>query len=443
MHLQPHYKIIPTGEQRLVSLFQKMTEGEKYSFLFESAEDTGESGRYSYFGYDPMELFIFPVGGERNPLLILKDYVENISYEVSKGLPNLQCGLVGYFSYELVRHFEKITLPDADFSVPEGIFFLPKNIVIFDHLEQVVIFVSYSEYDLNALLDRYESVKDNELVLKDSQTKFSVEEMLSEDAFRNVVAIAQEKIRAGDIFQVVLSREFRAKTDLEPIALYAKLRISNPSPYLFYLHFPEFCIVGSSPETLVKLEKNEIVVRPIAGTRPRGKNVFEDAVLEKELKADIKEVAEHMMLVDLGRNDVGKVSVGGSVHVTKLMEVVKYSHVMHLVSEVRGLRSADKSMFDIFASAFPAGTLTGAPKIRAMEIITKLEHVQRGVYGGAVGYFDLSGDMDFAIAIRTMVYRDGAISVRAGAGIVYDSSPQKEAEECRHKANGPLTILSR
>ena len=214
-----------------------------------------------------------------------------------------------------------------------------------------------------------------------------------------------------------------------------------PSPYMYYLQYPDFSVIGSSPETLIKTQDDEIVLRPIAGTRRRGRDDNEDKKMEEELKNDTKEQAEHMMLVDLGRNDVGRVAQAGTVEVTQLMEVEKFSHVMHLVSEVRGKRKKNSSLFDIFKAAFPAGTLTGAPKIRAMEIIADLEKAPRGIYGGAVGYFDLSGDMDFAIAIRTMVYRSGVVTLRAGAGIVYDSIPELEDKECHNKAAAPLTAL--
>lgn len=440
--MKPSFQKLICDSETPVSLFTKLAFRHPYAFLLESAEPHEKVGRYSVIGFDTLKLFVFPANGKANTLKILQKAFDEFSYEANPELPRLQAPLVGYFSYETARHFENFNLP-LQHEIPEGIFFLPKNLLIFDHFERTLTAIAYDKKNLKKLLAAIEQLKYLASPAPLPPTSYrSTALPLSSDHFQNLVSSAKENICSGDVVQIVLSQNFQAKTNAPPFDLYRRLRILSPSPYMYYLQYPDFSIIGSSPETLVRTEGEDILIRPIAGTHRRGKTPEEDDRLMEDLKNDIKEQAEHMMLVDLGRNDVGRVAEPGSVRVTRLMEIEKYSHVMHLVSEVRGKRQQENSLFDIFQATFPAGTLTGAPKIRAMELIAEFEKQPRGIYGGAVGYFDLSGNMDFAIAIRTMLYRNGAVNLRAGAGIVYDSIPAHEHQECLNKAQGPLTSLS-
>lgn len=438
--MHPYFQKLICDSETPVSLYTKLALRHPYAFLLESAEPHEKVGRYSVIGFDVEKLFIFPAAGKQNPLKVLRKAFKEFQYEPQPDLPRLQAPLVGYFSYETVRHFENLNLP-LQHEIPEGIFFLPKNLLLFDHFERTLTAITYDEKNLKKLITEIKQLKNLAGPLPLHSTPYrSTTLPLSSGHFENLVLAAKENICAGDVVQIVLSQNFQAQTSVLPFDLYRSLRILSPSPYMYYLQYPDFSIIGSSPETLVRTEGEDIVIRPIAGTRRRGKTPEEDARLMEDLKNDIKEQAEHMMLVDLGRNDVGRVAEPGSVRVTRLMELEKYSHVMHLVSEVRGKRG-HADLFEIFKSAFPAGTLTGAPKIRAMELISEFEKQPRGIYGGAVGYFDLSGNMDFAIAIRTMLYQNGIVNLRAGAGIVYDSVPTKENLECHNKARGPLSTI--
>lgn len=441
--MKPHYKTIVCDTETPVTLYSKLAQKHAYAFLLESAQSHENIGRYSIIGFEPQELHVFPVNGDKNPLNELKNAYEKFSFMPNPDLPRIQAPFVGYFSYETTRHFENIKLPTENALIPEGIFFLPKNLLIFDHFKRTITAITYEEKQLSKLLLDIENIKsaENPKGIFAPQTHSAALNNNNEN-FEKLVSRAKENICEGEIFQIVLCQTFQQKTQEAPFNLYRKLRLISPSPYMYYLQYPDFSIIGSSPETLVRTENDEIVIRPIAGTRRRGRDDKEDKKLEEELKNDIKEQAEHMMLVDLGRNDVGRIAQDGTVKVTRMLEVEKFSHVMHMVSEVRGKRKTDSSLFDIFKAAFPAGTLTGAPKIRAMEIIADMEKIPRGIYGGAVGYFDLSGDMDFAIAIRTMIYRKGIVTLRAGAGIVYDSTPAFENKECCNKASAPLTALT-
>lgn len=461
LSMKPYFQKLICDTETPVSLYKKLAQGHTYAFLLESAESHERFGRYSFIGFDPLHIFIFPAGGHKNPLSILQKAYEEIVYTPDPNLPNLQAGFVGYFSYETVRHFEKLKLPTDTSDIPEGIFFLPRYLLIFDHFEHTLTLVAYSKEDLERLhKDVLRVIPDetpSSFMSSSAPPRLAgglamagkAEDLLDSPVrpendkshFQSIVLTAQERICAGETFQIVLSQLFQQKTEIPPFDLYRRLRVLSPSPYMYYLQYQNFSVIGSSPETLVRTEGDEIILRPIAGTRRRGRTEEEDSFFEDEMKNDIKEQAEHMMLVDLGRNDIGRIAKQGSVRVTRLMEIEKYSHVMHLVSEVRGKRAADRSLFDIFKASFPAGTLTGAPKIRAISIIAELEKQPRGIYGGAVGYFDLSGNMDFAIAIRTMVYKNKTVSLRAGAGIVYDSKPELEHKECCNKAKGPLSAV--
>ena len=456
--MKPHYKTIICDTETPVSLYSKLAQHHAYAFLLESAEPHQNIGKYSIIGFEPQELLIFPVNGKKNPLDAMKKAYEKFSFTPNPDLPRIQAPFVGYFSYGTARHFENIELPTKNAEIPEGIFFLPKNLLIFDHFKRTLTAISYDKKQLEKLLKDIKNIKyapnpkeifepqgaseanDNDKGLNRPKGETVTQNVTSRN-FEKLVSKTKENIYAGEIFQIVLCQTFQQKTEESPFDLFRILRRISPSRYMYYLQYPDFSVIGSSPETLIKTQDDEIVLRPIAGTRRRGRDDNEDKKMEEELKNDTKEQAEHMMLVDLGRNDVGRVAQAGTVEVTQLMEVEKFSHVMHLVSEVRGKRKKNSSLFDIFKAAFPAGTLTGAPKIRAMEIIADLEKAPRGIYGGAVGYFDLSGDMDFAIAIRTMVYRSGVVTLRAGAGIVYDSIPELEDKECHNKAAAPLTAL--
>jgi anthranilate synthase component 1 len=444
--MKPYFRKLVCDSETPVSIFTKLALKRPYAFLLESAEPHEKAGRYSVIGFDAQKLFVFPANGTANLLKILQAAFEEFSYKANPELPRLQAPLVGYFSYEVARHFENLKIP-LQREIPEGIFFLPKNLLLFDHFERTLTAIAYDEQNLKNLIAEIEQLKHlpgpSPSILNTPPSILNTPPSILNTPpshFQNLVSAAKENICAGDVVQIVLSQNFQAKTNTPPFDLYRRLRILSPSPYMYYLQYPDFSIIGSSPETLVRTEDEDIVIRPIAGTRRRGKTPEEDARLAENLKQDIKEQAEHMMLVDLGRNDIGRVAEPGSVKVTRLMELEKYSHVMHLVSEVRGKRG-DAGLFEIFKAAFPAGTLTGAPKIRAMELIAEFEKQPRGIYGGAVGYFDLSGNMDFAIAIRTMLYQNGIVNLRAGAGIVYDSVPANENLECHNKARGPLTAL--
>lgn len=442
--LKPHFQKFICDQETPISLFHKFAQNHDYAFLFESAEIKKGFGQYSFIGFDPLLLHIFEAGAKANPLHELEKSYENIQYENQVNLPNFQGGFVGYFSYEVVRHFESLNLPIDKTKIPEGIFYLPKNLLIFDHFEQTLTLIVYNEEDLAKLINEYKStVSSSKLPDFSADTNPPAKtSTLADHSFEDLVLKAKENIVAGEVFQIVLSQEFTQKTTLQPLEIYRRLRKTSPTPYMYFLKFPEFSIIGSSPETLVKIDQNEVIIHPIAGTRRRGKDDLEDQKLEEELKNDIKEKAEHMMLVDLGRNDLGKIAIPGTIKINNLMSIQKFDQVMHMVSEIIGTRDPKKSIFDVFQATFPAGTLTGAPKVRAMEIIAKLEKVPRGIYGGAVGYFGFNGNMDFAIAIRTMLYKDGQIYLRAGAGIVYDSLPKNENSECQNKAKGPLKSLT-
>ncbi|PJC36659.1 anthranilate synthase component I [Candidatus Peregrinibacteria bacterium CG_4_9_14_0_2_um_filter_53_11] len=460
--MRPHHITYHCDTETPITLFAKMAEEESYAFLFESAESHTTVGRYSFIGFDQRQTHVFESGGETNPLDTLRRAAYELNYEASDELPRLQAGFVGFMSYETIRHFEKLDLPLNGTSTPEAIFFLPRFLVVFDHLKRTVTLIAYAEDELTVLKDLFARAltRQNPTALAqraggseeteaemevETAKKKDFEELLGQNSaqeFEKLVRQAQEDICAGEIFQVVLSQEFSAPTSLSALELYRRLRVTAPSPYLFNLRLPSFSVVGSSPETLVRVEEGEMIIRPIAGTRRRGETLQADEELEADLLSDEKECAEHMMLVDLGRHDVGRVCEPGSVRMTQLMQPERFSHLIHLVSEVRGRLTKECDIFEAFRASFPAGTLTGAPKIRAMQLIADYEKTPRGIYGGAVGYFGLNETMDFAIAIRTMIHEKGSVKLRAGAGIVYDSQPTNEYHECLNKARGPLSSLT-
>ncbi|HLZ18600.1 MAG TPA: anthranilate synthase component I, partial [Smithellaceae bacterium] len=367
------------------------------------------------------------------------------------GLPRFFGGAVGYVGYDMVRYFEKLpAAPPDDLNLDESVFVISDSLVIFDNTRHTikVVACAYTEGP-ESPEEAYKEAcrKIDEMVslllapaaapaAMEPTNGVAFESNMTSDQFKAMVEKAKDYIAAGDIIQVVLSQRFSTTCQADPVDLYRALRYINPSPYLFFLKLDDLTMIGSSPEVMVRLEQADVELRPIAGTRRRGKTEQEDRALADELLSDEKERAEHVMLVDLGRNDLGRIAETGTVQVNQYMVVEKYSHVMHLVSNVRAQLAKGKDAFDVLAATFPAGTLSGAPKVRAMQIIDELEIVRRGPYGGAVGYFSFSGNMDLCITIRTMVIRDGKIYVQAGAGIVYDSQPESEHQETINKSRG-------
>lgn len=466
-NLIPVYREILADIETPVSVLMKL-QAKEHVYLLESVEGGEKWGRYSFIGTDAG--VVFQVRGadviiteknrvakrphNGNPLQYLRDLLSRYKPVAIPGLPRFYGGAVGYFGYDMVRYFEKLPgdQPD-DLNLDEAVFVISDAMMIFDNVRHTIKIVAcaFTE-DADSLEEAYAaSCKKIAAMIetlsqpavhqeKDAEEtgEVSFRSNMTEAQFEAVVDKAKEYITAGDIIQVVLSQRFEADYRSNPVDLYRALRFVNPSPYLFFLKLNNLILIGSSPEVMVRLEEQTMELRPIAGTRKRGLTEQEDRALADELLSDEKERAEHVMLVDLGRNDLGRVARSGSVQVNQYMVVEKYSHVMHLVSNVRAELAKGKDAFDVMAATFPAGTLTGAPKIRAMEIIDELEPIQRGTYGGAVGYFSFSGNMDFCITIRTMLLKEGKLYIQAGAGIVYDSVPEKEHQESLNKARGLL-----
>lgn len=451
-----------------VAAFAALAHGEPHAFLLESVIGGEMWAAASFVGGRPHAVVSVDLGGvtvswrdgreERHdasdPTVALKQLLGRFRGTAVAGLPRFFGGLVGYLSYDLVRAFERLPAcaPDA-LGLPEGLLVLSDEIVVFDNFRRTVkptVMALLAPGEQGAEQAYAQACARAEDLCRRLRQPVHLPELepkatgqadvlpsstFLRDDFYAAVRRARETIAAGDVVQVVLSQRFRLpRVGVDPFSLYRALRILNPSPYLYYLQFPEVVVAGASPEVMVRLDGEHVLVRPIAGTRRRGGSAEEDARLEAELRADPKERAEHVMLVDLGRNDVGRVCRPGTVRVTELMAVEHYSHVMHLVSEVEGELAAGRNAWDVLRATFPAGTLTGAPKIRAMEIIEELEPCRRGIYGGAVGYVSYSGHMDLAIAIRTLVVAEDAILAQAGAGVVFDSSPEREYEETVEKA---------
>ncbi len=445
-----------------ISAYRKIANGD-FSFLLESVEGGEKWGRYSFLGSSPSSLFrsrgskveiirdgkVIQEENEADPLVALERFLGKYRPVLPGTLPRFFGGAVGYIHYDVIRAFERIPerLPQNPAPV-EICLMITDTLLIFDNLKQKVQIIANVFLDEEpSLPEAYSKAEEkiHQLIAQlrapafRSLTRLSsgpsgLRSNVSREEFMRGVDQAKEYIRAGDIIQVVLSQRFTTELRCDPFDVYRALRSINPSPYLFYLQMKDAVLLGASPEVMVRLEGDEIELRPLAGTRRRGKTREEDLALEKDLLADEKERAEHIMLVDLGRNDVGRVAEIGSVEVTELMGVERYSHVMHIVSHVRGKLAQGKTSFDVFRAAFPAGTVAGAPKIRAMEIIEELETVRRGPYAGAVGYFGFSGNMDTCIAIRSILIEGGEAHIQAGAGIVADSDPAKEFEETLNKA---------
>lgn len=476
----PVYKEILGDLETPLSAFVKIADNEPNAFLLESVEGGERWARYSFIGLEPELLFRSKgktaeliQGGmlkrrniERDPLQLIKEIMKEERPVKVEGLPRFAGGAVGYIAYDCVRFFERLpTIAQDELGCFDVSFMFPSLLLAFDnvrHTVKVIAPVSVKEresagemydYAVNAIEAVIEQLK------KPAQNKAlalispQIEEISSpnelnfisnftRDEYYRVVEKCLEYIRAGDIIQVVPSQRFRSPAMVNPLNLYRALRHINPSPYMFFLKLGAEILVGSSPEVMLRVEERVATLRPIAGTRRRGSTPEEDRALEEELRNDPKERAEHVMLVDLGRNDLGRVSETGTVKVEDYMTVERYSHVMHLVSSVTGRLMGDKDAFDAVRASFPAGTLTGAPKIRAMEIIEELEPSRRGVYGGAVGYFGYDGDMDMCITIRTALLRDGIINIQAGGGVVADSSPEFEYQETLNKARGLMRAVA-
>ncbi len=458
-----------------VAVYERLAAKEPYAFLLESVEGGERFGRYSFVGRKPHAVFqckegqiTYRVGTKtykhtaQNPLQELKALFAEFRSPELPGLPRFWGGAVGYWDYDTVRFFERLPRDKPDLlKLPTGAFQLSGELVILDRFAQTAqvisnIHIGKSQKTPAALMRLYKQAqKSIERQMADlkrppakpRRLKKSAGALLrptvTEAQYANAVRKAQDYIRAGDIIQVVLSQRWSVEGTQNPFSVYRALRLVNPSPYMYLLHFPEVDIVGSSPELLVRKEQTHAQTRPIAGTRPRGRTPEEDEALAKELLSDPKERAEHLMLVDLGRNDLGRVCKPGSVRVPELMKIENYSHVMHIVSSVTGELTPKANVFDLFQACFPAGTVSGAPKIRAMEIIDELEPFKRGPYAGAVGYFSFSGNMDMAITIRTLVFVKGKAYLQAGAGIVAESVPAREFKECEHKAAAMLAALKK
>ena len=455
-----------------VSAFLKLADGRPNSFLFESVEGGATIGRYSFLGCKPdliwrcrdgraeinrkahYDLQSFePLAGP--PLETLRDLVAESRIDLPDGVPPMASALVGYMGYDMVREMER--LPDDNpevLHVPEALFLRPSVIAVFDRVEDLITVFSPiwpdPELGARAAYDQACERLSNMVVDFERSLPYRREPVeaaaelpeptsnMTREEFHAMVEAGKEYIFAGDIFQVVLSQRFSLPFSLPPFSLYRALRRLNPSPFLFFLDLGGFSIVGSSPEVLVRLRDNEVTIRPLAGTRPRGRNAEEDLRLSEELLADPKERAEHLMLLDLGRNDVGRVAQVGSVKVTEQFAVEHYSHVMHIVSNVIGQLAEGEDAMSALIAGFPAGTVSGAPKVRAMEIIDELETDRRSTYAGTVGYFGAGGAMDTCIALRTALVKDGVIHVQAGGGIVADSDPEAEYEESRNKARAVI-----
>ena len=451
----PVYREVRADLETPVSAFLKVARG-PYSFLLESVEGGERQGRYSFIGTEPYRVYAAQ-HAQGDPLTVVQQELGRFQAVDVPGLPRFHGGAVGYLGYEAVTHFEpRVPLGKRDvLGLPESWLMFTDTLLVFDHVKHTIKAVTHVRLDgdIDAAY-RQGQAKIDELIARLGQPLGALpyvahagvrgREVTSnwqQAEFMAAVRRAKEYITAGDVIQVVLSQRFTRETGAHPFEVYRSLRAINPSPYLLYLQFGETTIVGSSPELLVNIEDGVVEVHPIAGTRRRGEDALEDARLAKELIHDPKEIAEHVMLLDLGRNDVGRVAATGSVQVTQRLDLEYYSHVMHIVSHVQGRLREGMSAYDALRSSFPAGTVSGAPKIRAMEIIAELEPDQRGPYAGGVGFFDFSGNIETCITIRTLVMQGGLAHVQAGAGIVYDSDPEREYEECRQKARALLAAI--
>ncbi|HID08088.1 MAG TPA: anthranilate synthase component I [Armatimonadetes bacterium] len=469
-NLIPVYREILADLETPVSAFLKFG-AHPYSFLLESVEGGETVARYSFLGTDPFmamwskgrtvyiqregECETHQLHSNEDPLHVLKRLMSQFKFVPLPDLPRFCGGAVGYLAYDMVRFFERLpVMTEDDLNLPDCYFLFTDTVLIFDHLMRKIKVLVNARIEgdpkvaYERAVEKIESaiwtLRHAPLNLPDEPTanvSTSVSSNMARDYFEDIVRRAKDYIAAGDCIQVVLSQRFHTPIHVDKFNIYRALRSINPSPYMFYLTFGDLCLIGSSPEILVTCIEGHVRTRPLAGTRPRGKTVEEDEQLERELLSDPKECAEHIMLVDLGRNDIGRVCKIGTVHVTELMQVERYSHVMHIYSNVEGELDSRYDNYDLLRASFPAGTVSGAPKIRAMEIIEELEPTRRGPYAGAVGYFSFSGNMDTAITIRTIVAVGKDAYVQAGAGIVADSVPQREYEETVNKARALISAI--
>ncbi|MDP4182850.1 MAG: anthranilate synthase component I [Bacillota bacterium] len=478
INLSKEYNIIPVtmevyaDMETPISLFKRFEDSE-YCFLLESVEGGEKWARYSFIGRNPF-LVVKSSGGksyikdrngnesvqEGNPIETIRGLVGKYRGADIKELPRFNGGAVGFFGYDLIRYYENLpNVPEDDLKLPESHFMFTDEVIVFDHLKQKIHIIvnlhvnNNLERAYNSVTERIKTIykevlstrwKVNENIKYDfteSKKEINFTSNISKEKFCGNVIKAKQYIKDGDIFQVVLSQRLCVETEHDPLNIYRVLRVINPSPYMYYLKFSDYRLIGSSPEMLVRVENGYAETCPIAGTRKRGETKEQDEALEKDLLSDHKELAEHTMLVDLGRNDIGKVSKYGTVKVKDLMHIEIYSHVMHIVTNVVGELSDDKTPFDALMSVLPAGTVSGAPKVRAMEIIDELENVKRGPYAGAIGYLSFNGNLDSCITIRTMVLKDKKAYIQAGAGIVADSEPEKEYEETINKAKALIKAL--
>ncbi|MEW5801548.1 MAG: anthranilate synthase component I [bacterium] len=479
-NLIPVYREICADMDTPVSAFKKIDSGK--SFLLESVDGGEKIARYSFLGSDPMVVILGRKGqveiqekshpstviSTENPLKVLKEQMARFRTAPVAGLPRFFGGAVGYIGYDHVRSFEPIPEENPDeLNVPEFLFFITDTLLIFDHMAHTIKIISNAFIEdsvdrayeqaiekINQLYKKLQSpaaatfqILDGDVMNRTHPStdtvlgQLNISSNYTQADFEQCVKTAKEYIAAGDIFQVVLSQRLSTGISCNSFDLYRALRLLNPSPYMYYLQHEDFRIVGASPELLVRVEDGVVEERPIAGTRKRGTTEEEDRFLAENLLADPKERAEHIMLVDLGRNDMGRVCRPGTVHVTELMVIERYSHVMHIVSNVKGILRDDKDCYDALTACFPAGTVSGAPKVRAMQIIEELEPVKRGPYAGAVGYFGFSGNMDTCITIRTIVIKGSTAYIQAGAGIVADSDPQLEYQETLNKARALIEAI--
>ncbi|MEC7870848.1 MAG: anthranilate synthase component I [Chloroflexota bacterium] len=459
-NLIPIYKEIRADLDTPLSIYLKLAKN-SYSFLLESITGGENLARYSIIGINPRK--IIKTGkneklGEVDPLIEIKNEINSYKVPEIKKLPPFTGGAVGYISYDSVSYFEDTVIKNkkGDLEVPESIFLLTESLVVFDHVKQTIFIIVYTKINNDDNSEKtYKKAVENidkiiEQINKPVPKNFNVsldiekessreqlieqyEKNMTKEQYSEAVQKCIDNIYSGEIIQVVFSQRLSKKTEASAIDIYRCLRTINPSPYMFMFNFEDFQIIGASPELLIKANNEEISVHPIAGSRPRGKNEKEDNLISNELISDEKELAEHLMLLDLGRNDVGRVAKPGTVKVTQKMEIEKYSHIMHIVSNVVGKLDKKYDQFDAMRAAFPAGTVSGAPKVRAMQLISELEPEKRGPYSGGVGYFSYNGNMDTCIAIRTLILKDKTVYLQAGGGIVADSIIENEYQETLHK----------
>ena len=462
-----YYSVKTDGEKEIENLINNFLI-EKNSFIFESVEKGFIKGRYTIFGKNPDKIWEFNNNNcklnYKNKKIILKGspkkniekIIEDFKFNIPKNLPPISSILSGYFSYDIIRYIENI--PNStknDLNIPDSRILRPRNIIIHDNYKKKIYFIVniFKDEKINNFKRKLSEINTQieEMVFmanyrlsvrnQDSKKLPKIKSNITKKKFMSNVVKAKKYIKIGDIFQVVLSQRFNCKLTKKPIEIYKKLRKTNPSPFMYFFNFKDFQIIGASPEILVRLRDNKITIRPIAGTRPRGKTKKQDKFYEKDLLKDKKELSEHLMLLDLGRNDAGKVSKINSVKVTESFKIERYSHVMHIVSNVEGSFNNKFTNFDTLLSGFPAGTVSGAPKIRAMEIIDELENTRRKVYAGGIGYFSANGDFDTCIALRTAISKNNKFYVQSGAGIVADSKPINEFKETVNKAKALIKAL--